>query len=88
MIHVHRDAGAEYDHEPIEDGWELELGAVRVRAIHTPGHRPEHTAFALVDSSRGPEPWAVLTGDTLFVGDIARPDLAVEPEEGARDIFR
>ena len=54
------------------------VGAVRVRALHTPGQRPEHTAFALIDTARGPEAWAVLTGDTLFVGDIARPDLAVE----------
>ncbi len=86
-IHVHALAEAEYGHEPFEDGWELALGSVIVRAIHTPGHRPEHTAFALVDSARGPEPWAVLTGDSLFVGDIARPDLAVEKEDGARDIF-
>jgi glyoxylase-like metal-dependent hydrolase (beta-lactamase superfamily II) len=74
-IHVHRDAQPDYDHEPFDDGWELALGSVRVRALHTPGHRPEHTAFALIDTARGPEPWAVLTGDTLFVGDIARPDL-------------
>jgi glyoxylase-like metal-dependent hydrolase (beta-lactamase superfamily II)/rhodanese-related sulfurtransferase len=87
-MHLHRDASPEYEHEPFEDGWELELGRVRVRAIHTPGHRPEHTAFALVDSERGDEPWAVLTGDTLFVGDIARPDLAVDKTEGAHDIFR
>jgi rhodanese-related sulfurtransferase/glyoxylase-like metal-dependent hydrolase (beta-lactamase superfamily II) len=87
-IHVHRDAKPGYDHEPFDDGWELELGCVRVRALHTPGHRPEHTAFALVDTSRGDEPWAVLTGDTLFVGDVARPDLAVDREEGARGIFR
>src|SRR3954464_6380366 len=86
-IHIHRDAGAEFDHEPFDDGWELELGGVRVRAMHTPGHRPEHTAFALIDSARGDEPWAVLTGDSLFVGDIARPDLAVDKEEGARGIF-
>ena len=78
---------AEYDHEPFEDGWELKLGSVRVRALHTPGHRPEHTAFALIDTARSDEPWAVLTGDSLFVGDIARPDLAVEKEEGARGIF-
>ena len=86
-IHIHRDAAPEYDHEPFDDGWELQLGAVTVRALHTPGHRPEHTAFALVDTARSEEPWAVLTGDTLFVGDIARPDLAVEKEEGARGIF-
>jgi glyoxylase-like metal-dependent hydrolase (beta-lactamase superfamily II)/rhodanese-related sulfurtransferase len=88
VVHVHRAAGAEYEHEPFDDGWELELGPLRVRALHTPGHRPEHTAFVLVDTARGPEPWAVLTGDTLFVGDIARPDLAVEKTEGARGIFR
>ena len=87
-IHIHRLAAAEYDHEPFDDGWELALGTVVVRALHTPGHRPEHTAFALVDTARGPEPWAVLSGDTLFVGDIARPDLAVDKTEGALGIFR
>lgn len=87
-IHVHRLAAPEYPHEPFEDGWELALGRLRIRALHTPGHRPEHTAFALIDTARGPEPWAVLTGDTLFVGDIARPDLAVEKREGAHGIFR
>ena len=86
-IHIHRLAEPDYEHEPFEDGWELELGSVRVRALHTPGHRPEHTAFALIDTGRGPEPWAVLSGDTLFVGDIARPDLAVDKEEGAHGIF-
>ncbi len=86
-IHVHREVAPDYEHEPFDDGWTLELGAISIEAIHTPGHRPEHTAFALVDSSRSPEPWALLTGDTLFVGDIARPDLAVEKEEGARTIF-
>ena len=55
-----------------------------MRALHTPGHRPEHTAFALVDTARSDEPWAVLSGDSLFVGDIARPDLAVEKRDGAR----
>lgn len=86
-LHLHRLAQPAYDHEPFDDGWELELGSVRVRAIHTPGHRPEHTAFALIDTARGPEPWAVLTGDSLFVGDIARPDLAVDRVEGARGVF-
>jgi glyoxylase-like metal-dependent hydrolase (beta-lactamase superfamily II)/rhodanese-related sulfurtransferase len=88
LIHIHAHAQAEYDHEPFEDGWELKLGTVVVRALHTPGHRPEHTAFALLDTARSDEPWAVLTGDSLFVGDIARPDLAVEKTEGARGIFR
>ena len=87
-IHIHRAAEPEYEHEPFDDGWELALGRVRVRAIHTPGHRPEHCAFALADAERGEEPWAVLTGDSLFVGDIARPDLAIDKEDGARGIFR
>jgi glyoxylase-like metal-dependent hydrolase (beta-lactamase superfamily II)/rhodanese-related sulfurtransferase len=87
-IHIHELAQAQYEHEPLADGWELELGSVLVRAIHTPGHRPEHTAFALVDRSRGSSAWAVLSGDSLFVGDVARPDLAVESEEGARLMFR
>lgn len=86
-IHIHRAAAPEYDHEPFDDGWELTLGALTIRALHTPGHRPEHTAFSLVDTDRGPEPWAVLTGDSLFVGDIARPDLAVDKKEGAHGIF-
>jgi len=86
-IHVHRLAAPDYDHEPFDDGWELALGEVVVRAIHAPGHRPEHTAFTLIDLRRGEQPWAVLTGDSLFVGDVARPDLAVEKRRGARDIF-
>jgi len=86
-IHIHQDAGVNYPHEPFTDGWELSVGSVTVRALHTPGHRPEHTAFALADTARGPEPWAVLSGDTLFVGDIARPDLAVDEQEGAQGIF-
>jgi glyoxylase-like metal-dependent hydrolase (beta-lactamase superfamily II)/rhodanese-related sulfurtransferase len=87
-LHIHRDAAPDFEHHPIDDGWELELGSIVVRALHTPGHRPEHTAFALVDTDRSPDPWAVLTGDTLFVGDVARPDLAVDKQEGARGIFR
>jgi hydroxyacylglutathione hydrolase len=87
-IHVHRDAKPDYDHQPFDDGWELELGALTVRALHTPGHRPEHTAFALIDTARSDQPWAVLSGDTLFVGDVARPDLAIEKSEGARGIFQ
>jgi hydroxyacylglutathione hydrolase len=87
-IHIHRDARPDYEHEPFEDGWELLLGTLLVRALHTPGHRPEHTAFALIDTSRGSEPWALLSGDSLFVGDVARPDLAIEKSEGAREIYR
>jgi hydroxyacylglutathione hydrolase len=88
VIHIHRAAEPAYDHEPFDDGDEFELGCLTIRALHTPGHRPEHTAFAVIDTRRGDEPWAVLTGDTLFVNDVARPDLAIEKAEGARGIFR
>jgi hydroxyacylglutathione hydrolase len=87
-VHVHELAEAEYRHEPLSHGWKLELGDLVIEAIHTPGHRPEHTCFLLSDESRGGEPWALLSGDSLFIGDVARPDLAVEPREGAADMFR
>ena len=86
-IHVHELADPDYEHEKFSDGWGLELGELVIRALHTPGHRPEHTAFALIDRSRSDLPWAVLTGDTLFVGDVARPDLAIDKTEGAVGIF-
>ena len=86
-VHMHWAAGAEYPHDPLEDGTEIVLGDVVIRTIHTPGHRPEHCAFAIIDRSRGDEPWLVLTGDSLFVGDAARPDLAVEARDGAEDLF-
>ena len=76
-----------FPHESLRDGTEIELGDVVIRALHTPGHRPEHCAFAVTDRSRAEEPWLVLTGDSLFVGDAARPDLAVESVEGAEGLF-
>jgi rhodanese-related sulfurtransferase/glyoxylase-like metal-dependent hydrolase (beta-lactamase superfamily II) len=88
VIHIHRLSEADYEHEPFDEGFELKLGSTIVRALHTPGHRPEHTAFLVIETGRGREPWAVLTGDTLFVGDVARPDLAIDKTEGARGIYR
>jgi glyoxylase-like metal-dependent hydrolase (beta-lactamase superfamily II)/rhodanese-related sulfurtransferase len=88
-IHVSELAGAEYEHEAFADGWRLALGeGVTIEAVHTPGHRPEHTSFLLRDATRGGDPVAVLSGDCLFVGDVARPDLAVEPRAGAAELFR
>jgi hydroxyacylglutathione hydrolase len=86
-IHIHELAEAAYAHEPFTDGWKLSLGELEIEALHTPGHRPEHTSFLLRDATRGADAWAVLTGDSLFAGDVARPDLAVEPREGAAQIF-
>jgi glyoxylase-like metal-dependent hydrolase (beta-lactamase superfamily II)/rhodanese-related sulfurtransferase len=85
VIHAHELAEAAYPHEPFADGWRLELGAVTIEAVHTPGHRPEHTSFLLRDAHD--VPWALLSGDSLFAGDVARPDLAIEKSEGAREIY-
>ena len=79
-VSVHPLAEAAYPHDPLEDGDEVPVGAVTIRVIHTPGHRPEHCAFAVGDE-------LVLTGDSLFVGDTARPDLAVGAVEGAEELF-
>ncbi len=82
------DAEAEYPHEPLADGDTLAVGDARITALATPGHRPEHMAFLIADAGRGDTPWLAVTGDSLFVGDLARPDLAVEAEEGAHGLFR
>jgi hydroxyacylglutathione hydrolase len=86
-VSIHPAAEPEYPFDAIEDGQEVELGPVRVRVLHTPGHRPEHCCFAVTDTGRGDEPWLTLTGDSLFVGDAARPDLATEAAEGARGLY-
>jgi hydroxyacylglutathione hydrolase len=86
-VGIHVAANAEYPHDALEDGDEIVLGEIVLRCIHTPGHRPEHCCFAVIDRTRGDEPWIVLTGDSLFVGDAARPDLAVEAREGAERLF-
>jgi hydroxyacylglutathione hydrolase len=79
-ISIHPFAEPEYPFDPLEHGQVLHAGSVPVRVIHTPGHRPEHCAF-VVDERM------VLTGDSLFVGDAARPDLAVDAREGAEGMF-
>lgn len=86
-VSIHAAAEAEYPHDELTDGQEIVLGDVALRVLHTPGHRPEHCCFAVVDRTRAAEPWLVLTGDSLFVGDAARPDLAVEAVDGARELF-
>lgn len=65
----------------VNDGDEVALGSLRLRAIHTPGHTPEHLSWALYDDTRSKEePWLLFTGDFLFVGDVGRPDLLGEEE--------
>lgn len=84
---VHPAAEPRFEFDPLEEAAEMRVGDVVLRVLHTPGHRPEHCCFSVVDRSRGDEPWLVLTGDSLFVGDAARPDLAVGAREGAEGLF-
>jgi len=75
--HLHETAPGRHDFVPVRHDEILELGNVRVRVIHTPGHTPEHVCYLVTDVTRGDEPWAILTGDSLLVGDVGRPDLLV-----------
>jgi glyoxylase-like metal-dependent hydrolase (beta-lactamase superfamily II)/rhodanese-related sulfurtransferase len=86
-------AGASSDAAPngsgpleLAAGDTITVGRLRLEAWATPGHRPEHLAIVVTDLSRGEDPWLVLSGDSLLVGDLARPDLAVEPRDGAREL--
>jgi glyoxylase-like metal-dependent hydrolase (beta-lactamase superfamily II) len=72
---------------PMRDGEEIELGNTRVRVLHTPGHSPESVSLLVTDLKRGPEPWFVLTGDTLFVGAVGRPDLPGRARENAAQLY-
>src|SRR5213594_559577 len=69
-------AGAAFPHRPVGDGDELRVGAVALRFLETPGHTPESVSILVVDGAASPQPKMVLTGDTLFIGDVGRPDLA------------
>lgn len=74
-ILLHRAARAAFEHESVADGQEIAIGRVRLQILHTPGHTPDSLCLLVTDRSRGGEPWFVLTGDTLFIGDVGRPDL-------------
>jgi hydroxyacylglutathione hydrolase len=84
---LHEDVRGSLDFKPLTHGQLLELGNVRVEVIHTPGHTPELVSFLISDVTRGDEPWAVLTGDSLLVGDVGRPDLLVgDQAQGETDV--
>jgi hydroxyacylglutathione hydrolase len=68
-------AGVEFEHHPLRDGERVKLGNTEIQAIATPGHALAHHAYLVTDHVRGDEPWLVLTGDALLVGDAGRPDL-------------
>lgn len=85
-------AGVGFDHEPVADDEVVVLGNTEVRAVATPGHAQAHHAYVVTDHTRGEEPWFVLTGDALLVGDAGRPDLHAQGdgsvEEMARALYR
>jgi hydroxyacylglutathione hydrolase len=85
---LHESAEARFPFRGVRDNEELELGNVRIRVLHTPGHTPEHIALVVTDKTRGLEPWFLLSGHTLMVGDLGRTELASSAEEGARSLFR
>jgi hydroxyacylglutathione hydrolase len=72
----------------VQDNHTLPLGTVVASVLHTPGHTPEHVCLLVTDRTRADEPWFVLTGHTLMVGDLGRTELASSAEQGAKDLFR
>jgi glyoxylase-like metal-dependent hydrolase (beta-lactamase superfamily II) len=81
------DANVNFSFRKVRDGDVLELGNVTAQVLHTPGHTPEHISLVVTDHTRSEEPWFVLTGHTLMVGDLGRTELATSAEEGARNLF-
>jgi hydroxyacylglutathione hydrolase len=77
------DAGVDFDHVALADGDTVELGNTIVEAVATPGHAAAHHAYLVTDLTRGDEPWMVLAGDALLVGDAGRPDLHAHGEQNA-----
>src|ERR1700693_6463763 len=75
-IYIGAQAGAAFPHVAVEDRFQLRVGKMRLTALETPGHTPESMCFVITDEDKSPAPWAVLTGDTLFLGDVGRPDLS------------
>ena len=84
---LHESAEVNVAFLPMRDGEEIELGNTRLRVVHTPGHSPESVSLLVTDLKRGSDPWFVLTGDTLFVGAVGRPDLPGHARENAAQLY-
>jgi len=74
-IYAPKSAQCAFEHVPLAEGDTVEIEDMELRVLETPGHTPEHIVYVVVDKSRGPEPVGVFCGDTVFVGDVGRPDL-------------
>lgn len=75
-IHIGEKARATFPHDPVRDGSLIAFGRALIRVLETPGHTPESVCLVIHQERKDPHPWAVLTGDTLFIGDVGRPDLS------------
>ena len=87
-IHLGAGARTDFAYQPLVDGQVLQLGKLRIGVLATPGHTPESVCFTVHDLNKGDAPVAVLTGDTLFLGDVGRPDLMAASGMSARDLAR
>jgi glyoxylase-like metal-dependent hydrolase (beta-lactamase superfamily II) len=85
---LHESADVSFDFTAFTDIRDLDLGNVAIKVLHTPGHTPESISLLVTDKTRGPEPWFLLTGDTLFVGAVGRPDLPGNAEESAALLYK
>jgi glyoxylase-like metal-dependent hydrolase (beta-lactamase superfamily II) len=83
---LHRNADVDFPFEAVEDGQRISLGNTIIDVLHTPGHTPESISLVASDLRRGPAPWFVCSGDTLFVGAVGRPDLPGQVERNAREL--
>jgi glyoxylase-like metal-dependent hydrolase (beta-lactamase superfamily II) len=81
-------AGVEFEHHPLKDGEVVKLGNTEIQATSTPGHALAHHAYLVTDRRRGEDPWLVLTGDALLVGDAGRPDLHARDDMTAEEMAR
>lgn len=86
-LHESNAGRVKFDFAPLSDGQLLDVGNVEAKVLHTPGHTPDSVCLVVTDKRRGEAPWFVLTGDTLFVGAIGRPDLAGREREMASQLF-
>jgi hydroxyacylglutathione hydrolase len=89
QIYIGAQAGATFPHVALHDGSEVRFGKLRITALETPGHTPEGICLVVTDEEKSPDPWAVFTGDTLFIGDVGRPDLSKThtPQQLAGDLY-
>lgn len=84
---LHESAETGFAFDGARDGETLELGNVSLSILHTPGHTPEHLSLLVTDRTRAPEPWMLVSGHTLMVGDVGRTELASDAAQGAKTLF-